>query len=100
MKRHLLSAADLTRDDAELVLATAAEMRALADRPRHIRSSTRRYPYDEDPIEGLTVEDIDAALSDLAAIGVEFRPLSGPLPWQQGGTGALRRPVEHGGPDA
>jgi len=33
MKRHLLSAADLTRDDAELVLSTAAEMRALADRP-------------------------------------------------------------------
>ncbi|MCW2764434.1 MAG: aspartate carbamoyltransferase [Nocardioides sp.] len=33
MKRHLLSAADLTRDDAELVLRTAEEMRALADRP-------------------------------------------------------------------
>jgi aspartate carbamoyltransferase catalytic subunit len=33
VKRHLLSAADLSRDDAELVLATAAEMRALADRP-------------------------------------------------------------------
>jgi aspartate carbamoyltransferase catalytic subunit len=33
MKRHLLSAADLDRDEAELVLATAAEMRALADRP-------------------------------------------------------------------
>jgi aspartate carbamoyltransferase catalytic subunit len=33
MKRHLLSAADLSRDDAELVLRTAAEMRALADRP-------------------------------------------------------------------
>jgi murein tripeptide amidase MpaA len=32
---------------------------ALADRPRHIRSSTRRYPFDEDPVEGLTVEDID-----------------------------------------
>jgi murein tripeptide amidase MpaA len=32
---------------------------ALAERPRHIRSSTRRYPYDEDPVEGLTVEDID-----------------------------------------
>jgi murein tripeptide amidase MpaA len=32
---------------------------ALADRPRHIRSSTRRYPYDEEPVEGLTVEDID-----------------------------------------
>ena len=33
MKRHLLSAADLTRDDAELVLRTAEEMRSLADRP-------------------------------------------------------------------
>ena len=33
MKRHLLSAADLSRDDAELVLSTAAEMRSLADRP-------------------------------------------------------------------
>jgi aspartate carbamoyltransferase catalytic subunit len=31
--RHLLSAADLTRDDAELILATAAELRSLADRP-------------------------------------------------------------------
>ena len=27
---------------------------ALADRPRHIRSSTRRYPFDEEPVEGLT----------------------------------------------
>jgi aspartate carbamoyltransferase catalytic subunit len=33
MKRHLLSAADLSRDDAELVLQTAEEMRSLADRP-------------------------------------------------------------------
>lgn len=32
---------------------------ALADRPRHIRSSTRPYPFDEPPVEGLTVEDID-----------------------------------------
>jgi len=32
---------------------------ALADRPRHIRSSTRPYPYDEEPIDGLTMEDID-----------------------------------------
>lgn len=32
---------------------------ALADRPRHIRSSTRPYPYDEEAVEGLTVEDID-----------------------------------------
>ncbi len=33
MKRHLLSAADLTRDEAELVLSTAEELRSLADRP-------------------------------------------------------------------
>jgi murein tripeptide amidase MpaA len=32
---------------------------ALADKPRHIRSSTRPYPFDEEPIEGLTVEDVD-----------------------------------------
>jgi murein tripeptide amidase MpaA len=31
---------------------------ALADRPRHIRSSTRPYPFDE-PVDGLTVEDVD-----------------------------------------
>lgn len=32
---------------------------ALADRPRHIRSGTRRYPYEEEPVDGLTTEDID-----------------------------------------
>ncbi|HEY5596603.1 MAG TPA: M14 family metallopeptidase [Candidatus Bipolaricaulota bacterium] len=32
---------------------------ALADSPKAIRSSTRPYPYDEDAIEGLKVEDID-----------------------------------------
>ena len=32
---------------------------ALADRPRHIRSSTRRYPFEEEPVEGLTIEDVD-----------------------------------------
>jgi len=32
---------------------------ALADKPKWVRSSTRSYPYDEDAIEGLTVEDID-----------------------------------------
>ncbi len=32
---------------------------ALGDRPRHIRSSTRPYPFDEEPVEGLTQEDID-----------------------------------------
>jgi aspartate carbamoyltransferase catalytic subunit len=33
MTRHLLSAGDLTRADAELLLETAEEMRSLADRP-------------------------------------------------------------------
>ena len=32
---------------------------ALADRPKIIRSSTRPYPYDEDPIDGLVMEDVD-----------------------------------------
>lgn len=32
---------------------------ALADRPRHIRSSTRRYPFDEEPVDGLSMEDVD-----------------------------------------
>ena len=33
MNRHLLSTGDLTRDDAELILQTAQELRSLADRP-------------------------------------------------------------------
>ena len=32
---------------------------ALADRPKWVRSSTRPYPWDEEEIEGLTVEDVD-----------------------------------------
>ncbi|MEM9951330.1 MAG: M14 family metallopeptidase [Chloroflexota bacterium] len=32
---------------------------ALADKPKIIRSSTRPYPYNEEPLEGLTSEDID-----------------------------------------
>ncbi len=32
---------------------------ALADQPKVIRSSTRPYPYDEEPVDGLLEEDID-----------------------------------------
>jgi murein tripeptide amidase MpaA len=32
---------------------------ALADKPKIIRSSTRPYPYEEDPIGGLVMEDVD-----------------------------------------
>jgi murein tripeptide amidase MpaA len=31
----------------------------LADRPRVVRSGTRPYPFDEDPLDGLLEEDID-----------------------------------------
>ena len=32
---------------------------AMAERPKFVRSSTRRYPFDEEPVEGLVAEDID-----------------------------------------
>ncbi len=32
---------------------------ALADKPKIIRSSTRPYPYDEEPVGGLVMEDVD-----------------------------------------
>ena len=32
---------------------------ALADKPKYIRSSTRAYPFDEEPVDGLNVEDVD-----------------------------------------
>ncbi len=32
---------------------------ALADKPKVVRSSTRPYPYDEEPVEGLLEEDMD-----------------------------------------
>jgi len=32
---------------------------ALADKPKWVRSSTRPYPWDEEEIEGLAVEDVD-----------------------------------------
>jgi hexosaminidase len=37
---------------------------------------------------------LDAHLARLDALGVNFRPEAGPHPWQQGGTGTLRRPPE------
>ncbi len=48
--RVVYMAPRLNPDGAEL---------ALADRPRHIRSSTRPYPFDEEPVDGLTIEDVD-----------------------------------------
>jgi murein tripeptide amidase MpaA len=48
--RVVYMAPRLNPDGAEL---------ALADKPRHIRSSTRPYPFDEEPVDGLTIEDVD-----------------------------------------
>lgn len=38
---------------------------------------------------------LEAHLERLGALGVNYRPPAGPLPWQQGGNGRLRRPQEH-----
>lgn len=38
---------------------------------------------------------LEAHLERLAALGVNYRPLEGPHPWQQGGTGAFQRPAAH-----
>ena len=37
---------------------------------------------------------LEGHLRRLAAMGVDYRPETGPLPWQEGGTGALRRPAQ------
>ncbi|HLZ09938.1 MAG TPA: M14 family metallopeptidase, partial [Chloroflexota bacterium] len=48
---------------------------ALADNPKIIRSSTRPYPYDEEPIEGLTEEDVDG---DGRLLTMRVRDSNGP----------------------
>ena len=46
-----------------------------ADRLRHIRSSTRRYPSDEERVEGLTAEDNGRRRPDPVARGRSARQL-------------------------
>lgn len=48
---------------------------ALADHPKIIRSSTRPYPYDEEPIEGLLAEDVDG---DGRMLNMRIRDPNGP----------------------
>lgn len=38
---------------------------------------------------------LSAHLRRLEALGVNYRPLAGPHPWQRGGTGVLQRPAQH-----
>ena len=69
---------------------------ALADKPKYIRSSTRAYPFDEEPVEGLNIEDVDG----------DGRILSMRIPDPNGGYKAhasdarlmtARGPAEYGG---
>jgi murein tripeptide amidase MpaA len=48
---------------------------ALAERPKYVRSSTRRYPWDEEPVEGLLVEDING---DGRILQMRVRDANGP----------------------
>lgn len=43
--------------------------------------------------------DLPRHLERLDAAGIEYRPLDGPHPWQEGGTGVHRKPDRHRGPD-
>jgi len=69
---------------------------ALADKPKWIRSSTRPYPYDEEEIEGLTVEDIDGDGRILQMRIADTNGLWKDHP-QQPGLMIRRDPVEVGG---
>src|SRR5512143_2312016 len=69
---------------------------ALAEKPKWVRSSTRPYPYDEEEIEGLTVEDVDG---DGRILQMRIRDANGL--WkdhpQQPGLMVRRDPIETGG---
>ncbi len=69
---------------------------ALADLPTPIRSSTRPYPYDEDPVGGLKREDIDC---DGRILSMRIPDANGP--WKQCEQDSRilvrRDPVENGG---
>ncbi len=69
---------------------------ALADKPRIVRSSTRPYPYDEDPLGGLIDEDVDG---DGRILMMRFPDPHGP--WKKHPTEprllVRREPDEYGG---
>ncbi len=69
---------------------------ALADVPKIIRSSTRPYPYDENPIDGLRQEDVDG---DGRLLSMRVRDDNGP--WKVSETEprllVRRDPTETGG---
>jgi len=69
---------------------------ALADHPKWVRSSTRAYPFDEEPAEGLSIEDIDG---DGRILQMRIEDANGL--WkshpQQPGLMIRRDPIETGG---
>ncbi|CAD5373138.1 Carboxypeptidase [Rubrivivax sp. A210] len=69
---------------------------ALADRPRHIRSSTRPYPFDEEPVDGLTIEDVDG---DGRVLQMRLPDPHGPYKKHEGDPRLMvaREPGEFGG---
>jgi murein tripeptide amidase MpaA len=48
---------------------------AMRDTPKIIRSSTRPYPFDEEPVEGLDIEDVDG---DGRILSMRIRDPNGP----------------------
>jgi murein tripeptide amidase MpaA len=69
---------------------------ALADRPKIVRSSTRPYPYDEEPLGGLVEEDVDG---DGRMLQMRIQDPNGP--WKASAEDARllvrRDPTETGG---
>ena len=61
--------------------------------PVRDRPPVRDHPQvrDRPPLR----DRVTAHLGRLAAAGIEYRPLDGPRPWQQGGTGPRRHHAGH-----
>jgi hexosaminidase len=60
---------------------------ALAD----VAWAGQAVPWQDDRAGGVPLRDrVSAHLGRLDAAGLEYRPLAGPRPWQQGGTGPRR----------
>lgn len=70
---------------------------SLADRPVYLRSSVRPYPYDEEPMEGLRIEDLDG---DGRVLQMRLKDPNGPWKVYAGEPRLLvrREPTDREGP--
>jgi aspartate carbamoyltransferase catalytic subunit len=100
MKRHLLSAADLSRDDAEQVLTTAEELRSLADRPIKklpaLRGRTVVNLFFEDS-KGESLKDTALTLEAMGADAVVVRHSASGAPHRLAHSGWVRSSVVNAG---